>query len=501
MKNPLYIGIPVLLICCFYSCKESYLDTTATDTYTEKTFWKTEAHAIAAINSCYAVTRNSNLYGLMNLIIENYTPNSYSSGGTGGDVALAIGNHNAGNVALFKDRWDANYLGIGRVNNLLAHIDLIQMDKALRQRIIGEAFFLRALFYSDLANYFGGVPLILDAPNLDKQKNLPRNTREQVIGQVLIDLNNAAKMLPAYYSGSDKGRATKGAALGLKARVLLYEGKWNEAASAAKAVMDLKQYKLFSDYRGLFMLENEGNQEVIFDVQFKSPEYTHSYDIYLELQISVAPTPDLVNSYFMKDGQPVQKSPLYDPKKPYENRDPRLLKTVVIPGYMFRGKIVGDNKYFSTGYGFKKYTTYKDDVQGPSFLRSEVNYMILRYADILLMYAEAQNEIAGSDASVYNALNQIRDRINMPHIPKGLSKGEMREVIRHERRIELAGEGFYYNDIRRWRIAEKVMNAVVLNSKGKIVQSRTFNPKRDYLWPIHSVTLQQNPALEQNPGF
>ena len=330
---------------------------------------------------------------------------------------------------------------------------------------------------------------------------MPRNTRIEVVNQVLSDLDDAASVLPVSYSGSDIGRATKGAALALKTRVLLYESRWSEAALTAKEVIDMQRYSLFPDYRGLFMLENEGNSEVIFDVQYLVPDYPISWDIIIELQINVAPTLDLVHSYFMTDGLSIQDSPLYNTLSPYENRDPRLHKTVVIPGYMYKGGIVTTSKYFSTGYGFKKYATYSDDVSLPNINNSEINFIVLRYADILLMYAEAQNEVAGSDVSVYDALHQIRLRAGMPDVPEGLTKDEMREVIRHERRIELAGEGLYYNDIRRWRTAEVVMNANVQNSNGEVVQVRAFNPNRDYLWPIHEITRQENPALEQNPGY
>jgi len=330
---------------------------------------------------------------------------------------------------------------------------------------------------------------------------LPRNSRQEVITQILDDLDKASAVLPPSYSGSDIGRATKGASLALKTRVLLYESRWSEAAATAKEVMDLNQYSLFPDYRSLFLPENENNPEVIFDVQSKTPEYPNYSDLLLELQINLAPTLDLVNSYLMKDGLPIQDSPLYDPEHPYENRDPRLHKTIVVPGYMFRGAVVSETKYFSTGFGFKKYTSYKDSVARENITYSEINYIMLRYADVLLMYAEAKNEAAGGDETVYNALNQIRRRAGMPDFNETLSKEELREAIRHERRIELAGEALYYHDIRRWRTAEIVMNGPVLNSKGQVVQIRAFNANRDYLWPIHSITIQDNPALEQNPGY
>lgn len=496
MRKIIYIGIVVLLT--FYSCNESFLNTVATDTYNEANWWQTESQAISSINGCYAILRNSQIYGISAFREENISPNSWSMGG---DSPLDIGTHNAGNDNRFRDKWNAYYGGIGRVNYLLDNIDKVSMDQNLKQRIKGEASFLRGLFYYNLVNYFGGVPLILESPNFETQGNLPRSTRQEVVDQVLTDLDYAASILPASYSGSNIGRATKGAALAFKTRVLLYESRWSEAAQTAKQVIDMDQYSLFPDYRGLFMLENEGNSEVIFDVQYIVPEYPTSWDIIIELQINVAPTLDLVNSYLMQDGKSIQESDLYDPAQPYENRDPRLLQTVVIPGYMYRGSIVSESKYFSTGYGFKKYATYKDDVAQPNIINSEINFIVLRYADVLLMYAEAQNEAAGSDESVYNAINEIRQRAGMPEIPSGLSKEQMREVIRHERRIELAGEGLYYHDIRRWRTAEVVMNANVLNSKGEVVQTRSFNPQRDYLWPIHEVTLEENTALVQNPGY
>lgn len=493
MKKIIFLGIAVLLTFYFYSCDEDFLVTIATDTYNEANWWQTEAQAISSINGCYSVLRSLDI-----IMEENLSPNSYNMSG---QSPLEIGTHTSGNDERFQEKWNTSYRGIGRVNTVLDNIDRVKMDPTLNQRIKAEASFLRALFYYNLVNYFGGVPLILESPNFAKQGNLPRNTRQEVISQVLTDLDYAASVLPVSYTGSNIGRATKGAALALKTRVLLQETQWSEAALTANEVIDMNYYSLFPDYRGLFMLENEGNKEIIFDVQYKAPEYTSGFDDRTELMMNLAPTLDLVSSYLMKDGKSIQESPLYDPAEPYENRDPRLHKTIVIPGYMFRGRIVPTTKYFSTGYGFKKYSSYKDDVSQPDIVKSEINFILLRYADILLMYAEAQNEAAGSDASVYDALHLIRLRAGMPDVPEGLSKEQMREVIRYERRIELAGEGLYYHDIRRWRTAEVVMNANVLNSEGEVVQTRYFNSPRDYLWPIYNTTIQDNPALEQNPGY
>jgi len=484
--------VTVLLL----SCNKSYLNTSPTDTYTEATFWTSQDNALSAVNGCYAV-----LYHFINykLYLDNITPNSYNQSG---QTQLATGTQDPGNVDWFASVWNWNYQGIGRTNDLLAHIDQVDMDDNLKKRIKGEAFFLRALYYEELVSYYGGVPLVLSAPDLVQQAKLPRDPKDKVVSQILSDLDSAALLLPLSYSGSDIGRATKGAARSLKARVLLYEGRWQEAAAVADQVMKLGVYSLFPDYRQLFMEANENNAEVIFDIQYTAPDYVHSLNLNLDLQLNIAPLGDLVNSYLMKDGLPASASSLYNPAKPYDNRDPRLLQTIVVPGYLFKGMISADKRYYSTGFGYKKYTTYDDNTTYPTdVVNSALNIILIRYADVLLMYAEAENESAGPDASVYAALNQIRRRAGMPDIPPGLSQSDMRGVIRLERRIELAGEGLYYNDIRRWHTAEKVMNGPIYNSKGAVIQTRSFNKDRDYLWPIATVTIEQNPNLEQNPGY
>ena len=477
------------------------METSPSDVLSEENFWQTETDIVSGINACYAAAldNSSSGFGLVQWRTENVTPNAYNQSG---ETQIAEGSHNAGNFDYFENKFNTNYGGIGRVNNLLAHIDGVNMNAGLKQRIRGEALFLRALFYSDLAFYYGDVPLITEAPSLD-QATLPRDPKEDVITQVLADLNEAASLLPmpGSYGGSDIGRATKGAALALKARVLLYESRWAEAAASAKEVIDMQAYSLFPDYRRLFMQENENNEEVVFDFQYMIGENEQAFNRIIENQLNMAPVKGLVDSYLMKDGLSIDESPLFDPDNPYDNRDPRLLQSIAVPGKMFRGQIIAEDRYVATGYSFKKLTDYEDDVVTPNIHPSGLNFIVLRYADVLLMYAEAKNEASGPDNSVYNALNEIRDRVDMPDIPTGLTQNEMRDVIRHERRIELAGEGLYYRDILRWRIAEIVNNAPIYNIRGEVLQYRTFNPVRDYLWPIHSNTIQENPALSQNPGF
>jgi hypothetical protein len=171
---------------------------------------------------------------------------------------------------------------------------------------------------------------------------------------------------------------------------------------------------------------------------------------------------------------------------------------------MFNGKVVTPATYNRSGFGFKKYTVYKDSTNIPAIAsgNSELNFIVLRYADVLLMYAEAQNEASGPGTEVYTYLNEIRKRAGMPDITPGLSREELRQEIRHERRIELVCEGLYYYDIRRWGIAQDVMNGPIFNEAGVQIDMRVFQNPRDYLWPVPSVAIELNPnLLPQNPGY
>ena len=500
MKNLIYMGSLTLML--LTACKKSFLATEPSDRYVEETFWKTKEQAEAGLNGVYAVLTNANFYGGVTPISrETLSPNKYAYNN---DNNLIMSGNQLSNTATYNNAWNISYRGVGRANNLLVNIADVPMDATLKKRYIAEAKFLRAVYYFPLWNLFGGAPLILDAPDFETQSNLPRNTAAELLTQILKDLDEAAIDLPASYSGTEKGRATKGAALSLKARALLYAGRWSEAAAAAKAVIDSKIYSLFSDYRALFYLENEGNSEVVFDIQYKVPEFGTGIDVGLDAQNTSAPTPDLVKDYYAKDGLPVTASPLYNAATPYANRDPRLQATVIVPGSNYKGKVVTATQYPRTGFGQKKYTIYKDiEVPAKSLTsgESELNYILIRYADVLLMYAEAQNEAAGPDASVYSALSLLRKRVAMPDFTTGLTQEQMRKEIRHERRVELAGEGLYYYDVLRWKTAEQVLNADVFNATGQRVDTRRFVATRDYLWPMPAIARQENPALTQNPGW
>src|SRR5690625_4908761 len=491
--------IIILLLPVFISCEGDFLSTNPSTQYSDITFWQTEEHLDAAITGVYQTLRGQPAAAVR--LRDNITPNSLSYHDPGGWRSMAMGTAIATND-LFQNTWSSSYQGIGRANNVIENAGSVDADENYINVIVAEAKFLRAFYYAELVKSFGGVRLILESPDANTHSYLPRNEKEEVIDQVLIDLDDAAEILPV---SNSPGRVTKGAALALKARVLLYEARWEDAAKYAREVIDLAHYSLFPDYREMFMLGNENNSEIIFDIQFKQPEFTHGHDQDAGILNDPSPSKDLVDAYLMHDGKPVSESPLYDPENPYENRDPRLHDTVRIVGYMYNGQIIQHSSVAESGFGTKKFLTYADSTQIPQVPggQSETNIVEIRYAEVLLTYAEAQNEAVGPDDSVYAAINEIRQRpsVNMPQIEPGLSQEEMREVIRHERRIELAMEGKYYFDILRWGIAEDVLNQPVHQSDGSVRQNRSFNPERDYLFAIPAREIDLNPNLEQNPGW
>lgn len=500
-KIYLFLIIPFSTL--FFTSCDNLLDIDPTSSYSTNTFWNGgEEQYDAALTGCYNSLYSAYLY--WNGETDQMTPNevSYNSANDTREIALGTALSTA---YMFSNCWSTSYKGIGRANTLLAYIDESALDDATKNQVIGEALFLRALYYSYLVNYFGGVPLILDAPSSD-QEYLPRTSKDSVITQVIADLDKAASLLPlSYSSSSDIGRATKGAALALKARTLLYDERWAEAATAAKAVIDLGVYDLFPDYRGFYLPDNENNEEVIFDVQYQVPDFKHRRDYECYNLNRWAPLKSLVDAYLMIDGKSISESELYDPEHPYENRDPRLLQTIACVGYKWNGSICTKELLYESGFGMKKLTVFTDDdVQTISDNNSDLNYIVLRYGEVLLTYAEALNEsLSAPNSEVYWAINKIRGRktVEMPEVEEGLSKDQMRDVIHLERRIELAGEGLYYNDIRRWGTIEELNNGPVYNYLGNLIETRSFNPERDYLYAIPSTEIDENPNLTQNPGW
>ena len=464
----------------------------------------------------------------------------------------------ASNNASILVFWREFYQAIGRCNFLLDNVDRVKdkVSPAVYAQSIAEARFIRALSYHYLIELFGDVPLVTHTATLEDLQ-VPRDSKAKIVDFIFSEMDAAAADLPATYDAKNLGRATKGAALAIKARTALYNGKWDVAAAAAKAVMDLNVYKLNADFSQLFLYAGQNSTEIIFALQYQKGVLTHATPNFLTSRLAggvsnEVPPQSMVDSYVCTDGLPIDKSPLFNPQKPFLNRDPRLAATVALPGSVLFGYQFETNpdslKVWNynvspatrvantdatnafatyTGYLYKKYCDIADM---PDDENSDMNLTLIRYAEVLLIYAEAKIEANQIDNTVYDAINQVRQRasVKLPAVAAGKTQAELRSIVRIERKCELAMEGLRIFDIRRWKIAQQVMNGPLLGripkaflanapkldengtadysgvtnrSQMRLIETRTFNANRDYVWPIPSIEIQANPKLVQNPGF
>ena len=379
---------------------------------------------------------------------------------------------------------------------------------------------------------FGEVPLITEEMSLDESWFVSRTPVEQIWNFIAEDLTDAANDLPV--TTTNTGRITRGAALALKARAMLYAGRWTEAANAAKAVMNLGVYSLYPNYKDLFTYEAQNSSESILSRQYAANIQSHDiYTLISPASISnvtnasgVVPTKQIVDAYEMTNGKLISESGSgFDPYNPYLNRDSRLKFSSFLPGDTLPNGGIYDPRPGSgtpdeigltqdatpTGFNVKKYFDYADR-NDPS--NCGINIMLIRYAEVLLTYAEAKVELNDIDQTVADAINQVRNGrldVNQPDISIG-TQAEMRNLVRHERMVELAFEGLRYFDIRRWRIAETVIPGPIYgmtyqddNGELKTIVNngfiREFNPDRDYIWPIPDTEVKLNENLGQNPNW
>ena len=525
------LGLAVLIS----ACEEDFLDLTPQDKLNSGDVWKDTKLIELVINEMYQQLPDGfNRGWYMLAAATDDAENSYNwvSG-----QSFNRGDFTASSFPL-SGSWDNNYQMIRQANLLFANIDQVEgVDADLKNRMTGEAYFLRAFYYFDLMRLYGGVPILNTALSLDDDFNIPRATKEEMITFIVSDLDEAIALLPVTYESNLLGKATKGAAQALKGRTLLYGEKWSESAAATKQVMDSGTYSLFSDYHSLFHEANDNNQEVIFDKQFQDPDSGHWSHLFNQSigytggWGATNPTQGLVDAYEMIDGMSISDSPLYDPANPYENRDPRLAASILYNGNIWRGRpiesglgglegIEKNGDATKTGYYSKKHLDESLENWGWGQQTGGNNWIHIRYAEVLLNYAEAQNEASGPDATVYSAIDAVRGRagVNMPGLPAGLSKSEMRDKIRQERRIELYLEEHRFFDLRRWEIAEKVLNEPIhgirIGPNGELsgsdgnggtygifeVEPRIFLPHH-YLAPIPQSEIDKlGDALPQNPG-
>jgi starch-binding outer membrane protein, SusD/RagB family len=530
-----YIGLSVLVM--LVGCNDGLLDSRPTDSLNDAIFWKSQQDAVNAVNAIYPFLPG---IGELDWDIMSDIGTSLSPGSATANIEK--GEHNA-DLGYFSGEWDSAYRGIRAANYFLENVDRVKegdpsFSDERGRRLKAEARFIRAFLYTRLVTLFGDVPLVTHSLDLEESKAVTRTAADQVWDFIEAELGEIAGHLPERYPGTDIGRITRGAALAMQARAMLYAGRWEKATAAATAVMDMGVYALYPSYEKLFGYAGENSSEVILDRQYAQDVASHNFFARyaprgMNGDVGISPTRTLVDAYETVNGLPIDHDPTYNPLDPYANRDPRLDYALFLPAFsanvpgevMYNGQrydsrpgsgtadeVERDYRRTKTGFNTQKYVNEEDLLDRGN---GGVNFILIRYADVLLMYAEASIEANRTDASVYAAINQVRQRsdVDMPPISQGKSRDELRRIVRNERRVELAMEGLRFFDLRRWRIAHEVMQGPIpglryvgsgetevktLNYGGVV---RSFNPDRDYLWPIPQQEIVLNSNLTQNPGY
>lgn len=474
------------------SCSDDFLDRQPMDTINTENYPTTAEELVTVVNGAYQPLQWPKLYNLRMWSTDIMAGNSIVGAGGGSDGIetqdmsnFVTNTDNAGVLDLWRGPWP----GILMTNIVLDAAPQLDIDEDTRNRSMGEAHFLRAHYYFILARFFGDVPLITEPQRADSDLFPPRDPVAQVYELIISDLNAAASLLPpkSSYGAQNRGRASKGAAYGLLAKVHLTLGNYQQVVQYATEVESLG-YALNENYADNFSITNENSVESLFEVQYASEG---GYDFWSnENQASWAsPFMGPRGANFVAGGygwnQPTQEF-----VDAYEEGDERKDATVLYEGGPeFDGKVY-ESRYSFTGYNTRKFLVPISQVS--AYDNSPLNFPILRYSDVLLMKAEALNEL-GQTTLAEDYLNRVRNRAGLDDIGT-LSQPDFRNAVLQERRIELAFEGQRWFDLIRVNNGEYGLN--FLRSIGKNNASQ-----KHLLFPIPQIELDRNPNLVQNPGY
>jgi len=592
MKNYIIkFGLFFFATSLFYSCNDDFLERYPLDNVSSQTFWNSENDLKVYNNSLYNLARDDNNVPIMMAHDEGYWSSRFSIWYLDeftDNIAPRAPRHTfyqqvrAGKQIVPTGPSWYGYKGwnfVREINVGLANYNKANLTQAIIDKYAGEAKLFRGWFYGEKVEKFGDVPWVGKPLNIDSPElNAPRTPREIAMDSVLADLNFACEHVPADWGdGHAPGRLDKWCALLVKSRICLFEGTWRkyhggsnadfwiqEAADAAREIMDNGPYSLYStgdienDYNAYQrILDLTGNPEVMYWRKYKVGIVTNVIQGYHALYNGGA-TKSMVEDYLCTDGLPITLSPLYkgDDKieDVFENRDPRLRQTILDPldkekyNY-FNGdafeypRFPGMSGFIKSETGYiiiKNYNSF--DMIGKAYNTGETPAIILRYAEVLLNYAEAKAELGGiSQYDLDISINLLRDRVGMPHMdlnnipvdPRYTSDGVSPLIveIRRERRIELFMEGFRYFDLMRWKQGKKLEqpdlgirwnDAAIARYPGATIRTSVdpasgktyidvyagsdwanpvFDENKNYLWPIPLSALSQNSNLKQNPGW
>ena len=562
-KNIIWISLFILAL---FSCEKDYLDITPTDRIVSEQVWGDANLVELYVNQLYQGVP----HGFERHMWSKYCDEAY------GDNTWLLGTWNADNISGFGqnsnwiDYYERGYQYIRQSNIFLDEIGTSVVESDKQVELTAQVRFVRAFVYANLLWRYGGVPIIEEVYELGDEVQFARNSYDEVLNYIITELDASMNNLPNQYAPSDGdfGRATKHAAMALKSRLYLYaaselenpEGdlsKWQKAADAAKAIIDLGAYALEPEYENTFLDENNEQIYVRTFSQTNGHLVTflntnHTYGGWGGWGGRNAPSQNLIEDYETADGEfifnedgSINETSGYDPQNPYVNRDPRFYQSVIFQGDIFRPdargaaspeydvsqeatgldgngdpiltgitgidcyKVNGDNS--RTSYSLKKFID-----QNLIISRSNGGYpqpwIFFRLGEIYLNYAEAMYEL-GDESAAKQYVNLIRQRAGMPDLDESLTGVALRDRIRHERRIELVFEGHRFFDIRRWKIAPEVESEDIrgvdifkmpdnsLYYVDKVLIERPEWQDKFYYIPIPRSEINKNTGVNQSPGW
>lgn len=494
-KNSIkFITLLLSVIVVFSSCKK-FLEEDPKNLVTIQNFYQTESDAIAAVNSIYAYLNSVDNFAAGGSTAGVYHSTFWLSVGLASDEMLnnQLGASNYDQLASFshtpmnpamEEIWGMHYKTITLANIAITRVPGINMNEALRNRLVGEAKFLRGLMYFNLVRMFGEVPLIIEenSPLLPEKSSV-----DAIYTQIIADLTDAANVLPLNYpSGNGRGRATTGAANAILAKVYLTRQNWEQASAAAKEVIDSQEYELWEDFADVFKLSSRGGKEAIFSVGFGDANGAIIFWEVGQFNVRLLPSALSVEGIQNAQGWQFPTQYLYNQ---FEADDRRRAVTFITE--------INDP---GGAYSIRPYVQkYWDKVAEPKGNSSSNDFPVIRYADVLLIYAEAQNEL-GNSSVAHQYINLVRKRArfngttyeNAVADYAGLSKEQFREAILKERMLEFVFEGHRWFDLARMGKLEQL---VPLAKPGVVPAAR------NYLFPLPQREVDLNPKLGQNDGY
>lgn len=543
-NNTLFRYIKTLPLCGMLlltatSCGDDFFNISNPNEISETNFWKTEDDALMALTGCYDAMQNGDLFNdyidgwkFGFLCRETCTDNGDHSWGDwmlGSTIAKGT---SSTNDECFSKYWNSNYELIKRCNTLIKNIDGMTIDETKKNAFKAEAIALRALGYCDLVSVFRDVPY-LEEPLTLVECEPARTSKEEIATKVLADLKANLPNLPAKGSAS-KGRLTQEAGYAIMGRMALFTKHYDEAIDAYQHVIG--KYSLFTsgdgsdgykNYSELFTEKNEECDEVILGIHYAGPGLNEGQTFSISWGApmnAIEATRNLCDDYYCTDGLPIDKSPLFKGKTGkdaynadhpdyarYENRDPRLKGTLFVPGMTWLNDVYDYDK--DTNPSGKKLSANSQVAIMKWFVPENManeydgslDYYVMRYAEVLLSLSEAMIEKGGySQSEITKYINEVRERVHMPKVEDvegtGLTQEQLRQIVRHERRVELAFEDLRFADLYRWGEWKNSIDRMNQEyaTYGSGCYERQYRGEQDDVWPIPQNEIDTDKNLKQH---